>query len=479
VSEPPPQDRAFSGRDSARQIGRTGRPGSDAFTSPQQLLPSDAPYRVALRWWRQRRRLSLGELGALVYCTRQHLSAIELGERRGSLDTAERLDGALNAAGDLLRRYRCEEPLSVSVRSRTTVDAPDSADGECASVLSGSDDRDEGQARAVVESMELSRQTEASELGPVTLEHLDLAVQRYGLIYLQVPARELFREIVKQRRYVVELLQRRHTLAERSRLYAVSGWLTGLLAHLAMDLGDVQAARAHSMTALQLASEIGHGDLAAWVWGTRAMTEIYCGDAREAISCTEAGERSAPPGSSAAVRLPAQAARACGRLRDEISLQRALDAAEAAYSQLSEAPTHSILSFDAPYLPFYAGTAYAWLGGQPRRVEEYAERTLALCDAAPAAWPVTRALARLDLATARIAQGAPDAAARLGWEILDIYENERQVALILRRAGELREALSTHTSAPDVRLFLERLRSTAERTIPWIAPPETRLKLKL
>jgi hypothetical protein len=104
-------------------------------------------------------------------------------------------------------------------------------------------------------------------------------------------------------------------------------------------------------------------------------------------------------------------------------------------------------------VPFYAGTAYAWLGGQPRRVEEYAERTLALCDAAPAAWPVTRALARLDLATARIAQGAPDAAARLGWEILDIYENERQVALILRRAGELREALSTHTSAPDVRLF--------------------------
>jgi hypothetical protein len=477
VSEPPPQDQTPISRPAARQTGRARGRGPEASASPQQPLAADAPYRVALHWWRRRREMSLGALGTLAFCTRQHLSAMELGERRGSLDTAERLDRSLGAAGDLLQRYRRERLGSRSVGLRAMDDADDDVDRDITHAASTSSGGNDGQARALTESVELSRQAEASELGPVTLQHLDLAVQRYGANYLQVPPQELFQQITEQRRYVVELLRRRHTLAEGSGLYVVCGWLTGLLAHLALDMGNVQAARAHAVTALQLATETGHGDLAAWVWGTRAMIETYCGDAREAVRCTEVGQRLTRRGSSAAVRLPAQAARAFGRLGDEANLQVALEDAEKAFSDLDEVPTGSILSFDAPYLPFYAGTAYAWLGGRPRRVEEYAERTLMLCGATPTAWPVTRALARVDLATARIAQGAPDVAAHLGSEVINIYENERQVTLILRRAGELRTGLASHTSIADVRLFLERLRTTAEHSLRRIADPATRLKL--
>jgi DNA-binding transcriptional regulator YiaG len=42
-------------------------------------------------------------------------------------------------------------------------------------------------ADATAESVELSRQTEASDLGPATLEHLDLAVERLGLVYMTTP----------------------------------------------------------------------------------------------------------------------------------------------------------------------------------------------------------------------------------------------------------------------------------------------------
>jgi transcriptional regulator with XRE-family HTH domain len=244
VSEPPPEDQAPISRPAARQTGRARGRGPEALASPQQPLASDAPYRVALHWWRRRREMSLGALGALAFCTRQHLSAMELGERRGSLDTAERLDRALGAAGDLLQRYRRERLGCLGARA----DTDDVVDPDTARAASASTDRNDGQARALTESVELSRQAEASELGPVTLQHLDLAVQRYGSNYLQVPPQELFQQVTDQRRYVVELLQRRHTLAEGSGLYVVCGWLTGLLAHLALDMGNVQAARAHAVT---------------------------------------------------------------------------------------------------------------------------------------------------------------------------------------------------------------------------------------
>jgi DNA-binding transcriptional regulator YiaG len=96
-------------------------------------------------------------------------------------------------------------------------------------------------ADATAESVELSRQTEASDLGPATLEHLELAVERLGLVYLNTPPPLLLNELRWYRRRAKEVLGGRHTLAQRRRLYVAAGWLTGLLGHLAFDLGDYQA----------------------------------------------------------------------------------------------------------------------------------------------------------------------------------------------------------------------------------------------
>ena len=95
-------------------------------------------------------------------------------------------------------------------------------------------------ADATAESVELSGQTEASDLGPATLEHLDLAVERLGLIYMTTPPAVLLDELGWYRRRAKEVLGGRHTLAQRRRLYVAAGWLTGLLGHLSFDLATIR-----------------------------------------------------------------------------------------------------------------------------------------------------------------------------------------------------------------------------------------------
>jgi len=112
-----------------------------------------------------------------------------------------------------------------------------------------------------LESIELARRTEASDLGPATLSQLDDVVQQLGLDYLRTPPHELFEKAHAWRGYVTDLLQGRHTLVQRRRLYSVAGWLSALLGHLSYDLGHSAAAETHCAVALQLAGEIGQREL--------------------------------------------------------------------------------------------------------------------------------------------------------------------------------------------------------------------------
>ncbi len=309
---------------------------------------------------------------------------------------------------------------------------------------------------AADESARLSQRQEASDLGPATLEHLDLAVERFGLDYLHVPPDLLFQQVRRSRRQVTELLEGRHTLSQQRHLYVLAGWLSGLLGHLSLDQGDGSAARSPCVTAGQLAREAGHGALLTWVRGTQMMVAVYTGRAHEAVALVRPGLEAAPTGSTAAVRLAAQAARAHARLGDRDGTDAALADARNAADALVERPDRSIFSFDLPYLPFYAGTSYVWLG-QAEAARTHAQEAIALCDAAPANWPVARALARIDLATALTLQGEPDQACRVAVEALRIHTEERTVALVPQRTAEPSEVMRPHRALPAVRDLNERL----------------------
>jgi tetratricopeptide (TPR) repeat protein len=317
-------------------------------------------------------------------------------------------------------------------------------------------------AETAAESRVLSRREEASDLGPATLEHAALAVEAFGLSYLQIQPQRLFSQVRACRRQLIELLEGRHTLAQRRELYVLLGWLSGLLGHLSLDLGDELGAGTHCVTAYQLARDAGHQGLEAWVRGTQVMVSTYSGDPRRAVAFAEAGLELAPEKSVSRARLAAQQARAYARLGDADLTSKSLQVAEDSLMATSEPVTTSIFSFDAPYLPFYAGTSNVWIG-RFHQARQHAERAIELCDAAPADWPVARALARVDLAIALVKQDCPEIerACELGAEALALY-SERRVRMIVRRTAELRALLLAERSLPAVVGFDERM-VTAER----------------
>jgi transcriptional regulator with XRE-family HTH domain len=185
------------------------------------------------------------------------------------------------------------------------------------------------------ESIELSRQVEASELGPTTLEHLEFTVERLGIIFLNTPPDALSEEIGWYRHRATELLGGRQTLAERRHLYVALGWLTGLLGHLAFDLGDYSTAKTHCLTAMQLAREADHRELGAWIRSLQAMVALYSGWFQEAAAFAWAGEELTADGRVGRVQLPVLAARAYGRLGDRRGADVAVHRAEEAFERLS------------------------------------------------------------------------------------------------------------------------------------------------
>jgi len=339
---------------------------------------------------------------------------------------------------------------------------------------------DDTLAATARESIELSRQVEASELGPTTLEHLELTVDRLGRIFLNTPPEALSEEIGWHRHRAAELLAGRQTLAERRHLYVALGWLTGLLGHLAFDMGHYSTARTHCLTALQLAHEANHRELGAWIRSLQAMIALYSGWFQEAADLAWAGEELAAGGAVGRVQLPVLAARAYSRLGDHRDADAAVHRAEEAFERLSSpARAESVFSVDAARVPFCAGTAYVWLG-QPRRAETYSRQALALYDAASGAtrWPANQALARCDLAMALLQLGEVEEACQTGSEALAIF-GERRVDSVLRRAHEFQVTLAggSYRTLPAARAFTEQLhaigatRTPAERRTPggWIA----------
>ena len=292
-----------------------------------------------------------------------------------------------------------------------------------------------------LESVELLRRAEASDLGTGTLEQLEELVEQLGMEYFTVPPAQFRETVLAWRRYVARLLDGTVTLRERRHLYAVAGWLSGLVAEASLALGE--HAEPHCTTALSLAQEVGDARLAGWVRGTQAQIALYAGDPREAVTFAQAGREIAPTGSAALVRACALEARAHARSGDLAEAEHALSRAVQALDVRSEPQTRSFFSFDTPYVPYYAGTTYAWLG-ETARARTWAGQAIELCDADPVPWPVARTSARVDLAVALTQAGEHDSAAAVGKEAMDIW-TERPTHPARRRIEELLAVLRPFT----------------------------------
>ncbi len=292
-----------------------------------------------------------------------------------------------------------------------------------------------------LESLELLRHTEATELGTGTLEQLEELIEQLGLEYFTVSPAQFRETALTWRRYVTRLLDGKLTLRERRHLYATAGWLSGLVAEASLALGE--HSEPHCVTALSLAQETGDTRLAGWVRGTQAQIALYTGDPREAVTYAQAGRETAPTGSAALVRACALEARAHARCGNLAEAEHALSRAVHALDIRSEPQTRSFFSFDDPYVPYYAGTTYVWLS-ETTRARTWANQAIELCDADPVPWPVARTSARVDLAVALAQAGERDGAAAVGSEAMDIWA-ERPTHPARKRIDELLAALRPFT----------------------------------
>jgi transcriptional regulator with XRE-family HTH domain len=344
----------------------------------------------ALRTLMDQRGFTTNGLAAQVPCDKALISRYRNGRQHPSERIAGRLDEVLSAGGQL---------ASLAVGVPTEVPT------------AGFDDE--------IAALELGRRATASDVGTITVERLERAVDSLAIAYPRTPPAALLPRVRAHLGYVTTLLDARKTLAEHRRLLTIGGWLSLLAATSATDLGMRSAASAHLRTAVQLAREAGHEELMAWCLETRAWQALTDGDHRHAKALSLAAQRIAPTKSSAHIQATAQEGRAWARLGATRETHDALARVETLVSSLSmpENPEHHY-RYDPAKAEAYIATTLSWLGDPS--AESYTRQILARLES-PAdgpARPRRAASARLDLALNLATTGQLDEAAGTALEAI-------------------------------------------------------------
>jgi len=382
------------------------------------------------------RGVGVRALARRVPCNHALISRYLSGERPPSPGMAVRLDAALGAGGELV--------------------ALAAAGPEAAT------DRRPGTARRhdEITALELTRRASASDVGTVTIEQLEQAVDALAVAYAGTPPAVLLARTRAHLAYVANLLDRRTTLSEHRRLLTVGAWLSLLAATCLTDLNDREAAMAHLRTAASLARETGHVEITAWCLETSAWQVLTAGDHERAVTLARAAQRVAPRGGSAVIQATAQEGRAWARLGAARETRDALSRTEVLVSPLPQpdTPEHHY-RYDPAKADAYVATTLSWLS-DPAAVR-YARQVLTRLETAVDGPPRPRraASARLDLALALTTTGDLDEATGTALDAVtsgllvpsNYWRAEEVIITVARRgvpgAGELQDAYRQHCLA--------------------------------
>ncbi|UGY94245.1 hypothetical protein [Streptomyces gobiensis] len=307
------------------------------------------------------------------------------------------------------------------------------------------------------EAMAFTRELERTDLGPDTLEHLDVQLHHLGSMYAASPPAEIWQAAALLRRHTAELLSRRHTLTEGRELARCAGMQSVVLAWAAHDMGRVGVAEAYCVDAHAHGRQAGVPEVCAWADDARATIALYDDRPQQALAAAQRGFAAAPVDSPAAARLAAQISRACAKVGDGVRFEEANRVARQYADRL---PAHGagLFGADAVRLSSYDASSHLWLG-DPARAHRAAEQATAQYREVPHGKqsPTRMAIAQIDLGAARAALGEIDGAIESGRAAVRC---ERLVGSIATRATELCAALMR--MAPDtaeVRDFAQEVRT--------------------
>ncbi|MFB7918568.1 hypothetical protein [Streptomyces sp. NPDC056061] len=254
-----------------------------------------------------------------------------------------------------------------------------------------------------------------------------------------------------------------HLPGVRAELFGLTARAAGLLAYMAVNAGAGPAvAEAYCSEAEVLAGHIGDTQLQMWAAGTRSLSLYYQHRYAEADAAAAAGIDLAPS-SGQAIRLLANGrARALARIGDRRGAERAIGRALELSDCQSALPVGitSCISF-APYSPArtLANVITARLAlDDTDEVLSCADQIDTLVEESDSEW--SRALVRLDVATALLQRKQPDVehAMALGRSALRAGTTV-PIASVWQRANELYERAERWHAEAAVGEFAEELRT--------------------
>ena len=319
-------------------------------------------------------------------------------------------------------------------------------------------------------AIEAARRAGASEVGRVTVQRLEQAVDDLAVAYPSTAPAKLLSRTGAYLAYSTGLLGRKMTLAEHRRLLVTSGWLSLLAATSLIDLRRYGPAGAYLTTAGQMAGEAGHPELSAWCVETRAWVAITSGHYVRAASLARSAQGLAPRGSSAMIQATAQEGRAWARLGESRETRDALARVEALVSPLPvpSQPEHHY-RYDPAKAEAYVATTLSWLG-DPAAVD-IARAVLAKMESPADPRPRRAVAARIDLALALAGAGKQDEAAGL---TLEAITSPYLVPSNYWRAEEVIAAVES--SDPHASLVLREAITARRHALPAAGiPPRTAL----
>jgi transcriptional regulator with XRE-family HTH domain/tetratricopeptide (TPR) repeat protein len=397
-----------------------------------------------LATFRQAAELTQGQLAHATFCDRTNIVHIEKGRNRADERFWSKADEDCKAGGALLAGFHELEVAKAEheqqEREQSVAEARAKVDGlrNGGMQLAGSN----GLVPPVLwETNELVRRLHRTDVGPETIEQLQIVTEEMSCEYAWRDADELRTDARHYLQYISQLLDGSCTLREHRELLVLAGWLMLLTGCVDYDTGRHRQAELNRAAAFRVGRETGHGEIVAWSFEMSAWFALTQGNLRSVAQFSEAGTKAAP-NTSVVVQLAAQSAKAAARMgqRDEVS--KILDDGYRALGQ-HERPgrpeNHFII--DPQKWDFYAMDCYR-LVGEDKRATDHAREVLRISrrpDGTDKS-PMRATEARLTLAVVALRQGDLEAAAEWIRKALDT--SRKSVDQLAMVADELKRELN-------------------------------------
>lgn len=286
------------------------------------------------------------------------------------------------------------------------------------------------------EVAELIRRMHRSEVSAADIELIERHIELICCDYPHAQSEDLLLQVRGWQSHVAKMLDARKTFAQHRDLLAAAGWLFLIGGCVEYDMGKRQAAELSRRSALEIAKEIGHGEIASWAWEMEAWFALTQGRVSDVVAACEAGHR-ADSVNSVGVQLYAQQAKAYARMGDGKLVRTSLDMGRAWLERLSR-PSHPEHHFviDPDKWDFYEMDAYRILGDDARATLHAQEVVkLGIAPDGTEKSPMRVAEARLTLGVTAARSGELEEAVSFGNKA---FESQRKsLPSLLAVAGEL------------------------------------------